>query len=72
MNRKLYLFAIVSVLFLISLALLTLFVPSSLARPPWEGNAVKSYKFVVEPPTLISLGFEWYVEGDNNHNATTS
>ena len=70
MNRKLYLFAIVSFLFLISSALLTFFVPSSLARPPWESNAVKPYKFVVEPPTLISLGFEWYVEGDNNHNAT--
>jgi hypothetical protein len=35
-----------------------------------ESNAVKPYKFVVEPPTLISLGFEWYVEGDDNHNAT--
>jgi hypothetical protein len=37
----------------------------------WEkGNAVKPGKFVVEHPTLICLGFEWYVEGDANHNAT--
>jgi hypothetical protein len=35
-----------------------------------ESNAVKPGKFVVEHPTLICLGFEWYVEGDANHNAT--
>jgi hypothetical protein len=33
-------------------------------------NSVKPVKFVVEPATLISLGFEWYIEGDDNHNAT--
>jgi len=33
-------------------------------------NEVKPGEFVIEPPTLISLGFEWYIEGDNNHNAT--
>jgi hypothetical protein len=35
-----------------------------------DGNAVKQSMFVVEPPTLISLGFEWYVEGDHNYTAT--
>jgi hypothetical protein len=35
-----------------------------------QGNQVKPGEFVVEPPTLISLGFEWYIEGDDNHNAT--
>lgn len=25
---------------------------------------------VVEPPTLIALGFEWYVDGDDNRNAS--
>ena len=34
------------------------------------GNRVKPGKFVVEPATLISLGFEWYIEGDENHNAS--
>lgn len=34
------------------------------------GNRVKPGKFIVEPPTLISLGFEWYIEGDDNHNAS--
>jgi len=34
-----------------------------------EINQVKPGKFVVEPPTLISLGFEWYIEGDKNRDA---
>ena len=37
-------------------------------REDW--NAVKPGEFVIEPPTLICLGFEWYIEGDANHNAT--
>jgi hypothetical protein len=32
-------------------------------------NKVIPGKFVIEPPTLISLGFEWYIDGDDNHNA---
>ena len=40
-----------------------------LAHALEEENGDKLGLFVVEPPTLISLGFEWYVEGDNNHNA---
>lgn len=27
-------------------------------------------EFIVEPPTLINLGFEWKIEGDDNRNAT--
>lgn len=27
-------------------------------------------EFVIDPPTLINLGFEWFVEGDDNRNAT--
>jgi hypothetical protein len=33
-------------------------------------NAVKAGLFVVEPPTLICLGFEWEIAGDDNRNAT--
>ncbi len=33
-------------------------------------NAAKAGKFTVEPPTLICLGFEWVIEGDENRNAT--
>src|SRR5688572_16990300 len=27
---------------------------------------------VVEPPTLVSLGFEWPIDGDDNRNATAA
>jgi hypothetical protein len=32
-------------------------------------NGTTSGDFWVEPPTLISLGFEWRVDGDDNRNA---
>ena len=35
-----------------------------------EGNAVKTGEFVIDPPTLINLGFEWFIEGDDNRNAS--
>ena len=28
--------------------------------------------FITEPPTLISLGFEWMIDGDDNRNATVT
>jgi hypothetical protein len=28
--------------------------------------------FITEPPTLISLGFEWLIDGDDNRNATVT
>jgi hypothetical protein len=34
-----------------------------------DSNAVTAGEFAVEPATLISLGFEWTIEGDANHNA---
>jgi hypothetical protein len=33
-------------------------------------NAVRPGAFIVEPPTLINLGFEWHITGDSNRNAT--
>jgi len=33
-------------------------------------NAVTTGEFVVEPPTLINLGFEWFIQGDENRNAS--
>ncbi|MEP7306117.1 MAG: right-handed parallel beta-helix repeat-containing protein [Acidobacteriota bacterium] len=29
-------------------------------------------EFIAEPPTLVSLGFEWRIDGDDNRNATVS
>ena len=34
-----------------------------------QANGVTPGKFYIEPPTLIALGFEWYIDGDANHNA---
>lgn len=31
-------------------------------------NAVTPEEFIVEPPTLINLGFEWRIDGDANRN----
>ena len=31
-------------------------------------NKVQGEKFIIEPPTLENLGFEWYIEGDDNRN----
>jgi hypothetical protein len=33
-------------------------------------NASTAGELVVEPPTLINLGFEWFLEGDANRNAS--
>ena len=39
-------------------------------RPP--GNAVRAGELIVEPATLINLGFEWLIEGDDNRNASVA
>src|SRR4051812_29750184 len=33
-------------------------------------NKVMPKEFIVDPPTLINLGFEWFIDGDDNRNAT--
>src|SRR5213082_3490619 len=35
-----------------------------------NSNAVSPAEFVIDPPTLINLGFEWFIEGDANRNAS--
>ena len=43
------------------------------AQPSGQGaNAIVAGELVVEPATLINLGFEWFVEGDANRNAAVS
>jgi len=50
-------------------------------RPPVAGdrefdvlppNTVIPQEFYIERPTLENAGFEWYVSGDDNHNATVT
>jgi hypothetical protein len=40
-----------------------------LANTLFGADAVTPGKFTVERPTLICLGFEWRIEGDDNRNA---
>ena len=35
----------------------------------WAENSVTPGELIVEPPTLICLGFEWPFTGDDNRNA---
>lgn len=37
--------------------------------PPPPPDAVVPGELVIEPPTLINLGFEWFIQGDANRNA---
>src|SRR2546428_2235082 len=32
-------------------------------------NKTRPGELVIDPPTLINLGFEWFVDGDDNRNA---
>jgi hypothetical protein len=34
-----------------------------------ETDPVVAGEFLIDPPTLINLGFEWFIEGDANRTA---
>ncbi len=35
-------------------------------------NSVAPVEFFIDPPTLINLGFEWFIQGDENRNASVA
>ena len=43
--------------------------PTVTAPPIPKDKTITPGDFWAEPPTLVSLGFEWRVNGDGNHNA---
>jgi hypothetical protein len=45
---------------------------SAVAEATAAADRTATREFIVEPPTLISLGFEWRIDGDDNRNATVS
>ncbi|HTW23896.1 MAG TPA: hypothetical protein VMD78_09860, partial [Candidatus Baltobacteraceae bacterium] len=45
---------------------MTIFFP----RPSWCQKNTVAGDFWTEPPTLVSLGFEWRISGDDNRNAS--
>jgi hypothetical protein len=42
------------------------------APPAVNPNQTTPGEFVIEPATLINLGFEWFIEGDDNRNASVA
>jgi hypothetical protein len=38
----------------------------------WSGTATTAGDLWVEPPTLVALGFEWRIVGDDNRNASVA
>ena len=46
--------------------------PSVRAQAPQPSNRLAPGELVVEPPTLMNLGFEWFVSGDDNRNAVVN
>jgi hypothetical protein len=38
----------------------------------YSQDGTKPGEFIIEPPTLTNLGFEWYITGDDNRNAAVS
>jgi hypothetical protein len=51
-------------------AVCMVFVTAAPRRSIAAQNKVTPGEFVVEPATLINLGFEWFIDGDDNRNAT--
>src|SRR2546426_5837364 len=53
----------------LALVLLSLFSLRDSAGAAENGNKVKPGEFIIDHPTLINLGFEWLIQGDDNRNA---
>lgn len=48
------------------------FAPSFQPAAPPNPIAITPVEFLIDPPTLINLGFEWFLQGDENRNATVN
>jgi hypothetical protein len=46
--------------------------PGGRGAAPANPNAVTAGDFLIDPPTLINLGFEWFIQGDENRNAAVA
>ena len=68
MNRRLRLSPLVC-LVLVSASLMQAQGPPSGANAP-SPEMVTPGELLIEPPTLINLGFEWFIQGDTNRNAS--
>ena len=50
----------------------SIFLAVLLATPLFAADKTTSRDFFTEPATLLSLGFEWRIEGDDNRNASVA
>jgi hypothetical protein len=66
MKRKMNRHFAALALFLLAVALVPRAAAQKQAQPQ---NATTAGEFFVDPPTLVSLGFEWRISGDDNRNA---
>src|SRR5579884_1799911 len=51
---------------------LFLLLAAGLWSPVLAADRTTSHDFYTERPTLISLGFEWRIDGDDNRNASVA
>ena len=49
-----------------------LFLLLFLSTPLFAADRTTARDFITEPPTLLSLGFEWRIDGDDNRNAVVA
>jgi hypothetical protein len=49
-----------------------LFIVWSASVGAYAADRTTPRNFVIEPPTLVSLGFEWEIDGDDNRNAAVA
>ena len=47
-------------------------VGADIAEPPPPPEATVAGELLTEPPTLLNLGFEWFIQGDSNRNASVA
>src|SRR5215212_7622567 len=64
-------FRIVPLTILLAIALETQVKQRGLAATA-AAPSVTAGEFIVDPPTLINLGFEWFIQGDDNRNASVA
>src|SRR5947208_16800546 len=58
-----------STIWVADMCLMALLSSGAVASAAGKEVKVKAGEFVIDPPTLINLGFEWVIEGDDNRNA---
>ena len=62
----------VSTAALLAIAISSVLIRGQQTAPNPPPNATVAGELLIEPPTLINLGFEWFIQGDTNRNASVA